>query len=329
MSLPTPALRVLAPTALLLTARAAAGPSYDPLAVAQARPGTFDLTVQDDARRRQIPLRVYLPGDTRAAPVILFSHGLGGSREGNAYLGTHWAGRGYVVVFLQHAGSDAAVWREAPPRQRRAALERAAGPEALRQRVGDVSAALDQLQRWNGTAGHVLAGRLELERVGMSGHSFGAVTTQAVGGQRGPGGRAFADPRVKAALAMSPSSPRRGGDPARAFGEVAIPWMVMTGTRDLAVIGEADLESRLAVYPALPPGGKYELVLEGAEHSAFSERPLPGDAAPRNPNHHRAVLAVSTAFWDAWLREDASARRWLDGSGPRSVLEAGDRWRRK
>ena len=49
--------------------------------------------------------------------------------------------------------------------------------------------------------------------------------------------------------------------------------MLMTGTRDLAVIGKADLESRLAVYPALPPGGKYELVLDRAEHSAFPETP--------------------------------------------------------
>jgi len=53
----------------------------------------------------------------------------------------------------------------------------------------------------------------------------------------------------------------------------------MTGTKDVAPVGAADLESRLAVFPALPPGGKYELV--------------------------------------------------LDGDGPRSVLENGDRWQRK
>ena len=83
----------------------------------------------------------------------------------------------------------------------------------------------------------------------------------------------------------------------------------MTGTKDVAPIGGADVESRLAVFPALPPGGKYELVLDGAEHSAFTDRALPGDSAPRNPNHHRAILALSTAFWDAWLRGDAAARQ--------------------
>jgi hypothetical protein len=83
------------------------------------------------------------------------------------------------------------------------------------------------------------------------------------------------------------------------------------------------------VYPALPPGGKYELVLEGAEHSAFSDRALPGDRERRNPDHHRAILALSTAFLDAWLRDDGASRKWLDGDGPRSVLEKGDRWQRK
>ena len=106
--------------------------------------------------------------------------------------------------------------------------------------------------------------------------------------------------------------------------------MLMTGTKDLVpLIGKADMKSRLAVYPALPPGGKYELVLDRAEHSAFTDRPLPGDTEKRNPNHHRAILALSTAFWDAYLRDDPAAKAWLDGDGPKSVLEKDDRWQRK
>jgi hypothetical protein len=81
------------------------------------------------------------------------------------------------------------------------------------------------------------------------------------------------------------------------------------------------------VYPNLPAGiDRYELVLKDAEHSAFTDRPLPGDKEQRNPNHHRAILALSTAFWDAHLRGDESARAWLHGPGARSVLEEGDRW---
>jgi hypothetical protein len=103
----------------------------------------------------------------------------------------------------------------------------------------------------------------------------------------------------------------------------------MTGTHDTAAIGSQTPESRRLVFPALAPGDKFELVLDKAEHSAFTERPLPGDQQQRNPNHHRAILALSTAFWDAYLREDAAAKAWLTGDGPRRVLEPGDVWQKK
>jgi predicted dienelactone hydrolase len=314
---------------LLLAGRAcAANPAYDPLAVFErTKPKILDLTVLDKGRGREIPIRVYCPEKGAPAAVVLFSHGLGGSREGNAYLGQHWAARGYAAVFLQHPGSDTSVWVDKPLGQRMRAMKKAAGRQNFLLRVKDVPAVLDQLDRWNKTDGQALAGRLDLTRVGMSGHSFGAVTTQAVSGQSTESGDVpFTDPRIRAAIVLSPSSPRRGGNPKATFENVKIPWLVMTGTEDIAPIGDADLQSRLAVFPALPPGGKYELVLYGAEHSAFTDRPLPGDTAKRNPNHHRAILAISTAFWDAWLREDALARTWLDGDGPRSVLEDNDRW---
>ena len=194
--------------------------AYDPLAIDERFiPQRVDLTVQDGARKRDIPIRVYLPAARGPAPVVLFSHGLGGSREGNAYLGNHWSARGYVVVFLQHPGSDTAEWKDKPLGQRMAAMQEAAG-----------------------ASNYLL---------------------------------------------------------------------------------------RLAVFPALPPGGKYELVLDGTEHSAFGDTPLPGDTEKRNPNPHRAILALSTAFWDTYLRDQALAKTWLDGSGPRSILEKDDRWQMK
>jgi predicted dienelactone hydrolase len=296
--------------------------AYDPLKVHdQLSTERLDLVVNDTGRQRSIPVLVYLPSQKSPAPVALFSHGLGGSREGSGYLGRHWAARGYIAVFVQHPVSDTSVWQEA--------MKQAASPQNFLLRVKDIPAVLDQLQRWNETEDHALAGRLDPRRIGMSGHSFGAVTTQAVSGQRmGRGNISFTDSRIKAAIAFSPSSPR-GGNPKQAFGSVKIPWMLMTGTKDIALIGGADMQSRLAVFPALPPGHKYELVLHGAEHSAFTERPLPGDTEKRNPNHHRVILALSTAFWDTWLCEDAAAKAWLDGAGPRSVMERNDQWRRK
>ncbi len=306
-------------------------PAYDPLSVPSAPEArTEDLAIEDRARNRKIPILVYLPAQSNPAPVVLFSHGLGGARSNNPYLGRHWAARGYLAVFLQHSGSDESVWKDAPVADRMARLKQAASLSNFLLRAADVKAVLDQLETWNRQDGHPLNGRMDLARVGMSGHSFGAVTTQAVSGERFPNSRrSFTDPRIRAAVLMSPSTPARASA-ASAFSQVKIPWLVMTGTRDTSILGVSDVKSRLAVYPALPEGvGVYELVLDKAEHSAFSERALPGDLEKRNPNHHRAILALSTAFWDAYLKQDPDARKWLDGKGPESVLEPGDRWRHK
>lgn len=311
-------------TALVLLTALAATP-YSPLTRSDAQPASWDGAFVDTARSRELPLRVYLPASKAPAPVILFSHGLGGARTNSVYLGEHWASRGYVAVFMQHPGSDESVWKNVPQDERLSAMKDAASVDNALLRIKDVSVVLDALTRWNATDGHMLEKRLDLAHVGMSGHSFGAVTTQAVSGQSFP----FSpiDPRerrISAAVMMSPSMPRRG-DPKKAFASVSIPWLLMTGTHDEAPIGKQTAKSRLEVFPLLPAGDKYQVVFDGAEHSAFSDRALPGDSKPRNPNHHRAILALTTAFFDSTLRNDAAAKAWL-ANDARSVLEEKDRW---
>lgn len=304
----------------------ARGKGYDPLAVdpnfqAQLR----DLTAHDTARNRDIPVRIYLPESHPPAPVLLFSHGLGGSRAGSKFLGEQWAARGYVAVFVQHEGSDEAVWKDVPRWRRMAAMRRAASLGNFLLRARDVPAVLDQLAIWNKSG--PLAGRMDLGKIGMSGHSFGAVTTEAVSGETLPlSGTKLTDPRIRAAVIFSPSTPA-STSAERAFGAVKIPWLLMTGTKDTAPIGRADMKWRLAVYPALHGAPKYEVVLDKAEHSAFTDRTLPGDREPRNPNHHRVILALSTAFWDAYVRGDQDALAWLNGAGPRTVMEPADEWK--
>jgi predicted dienelactone hydrolase len=318
----------IATFALLIAVSTTAGAEYDPSVLpADRKRHATELTFNDAGRKREIPVRVYLPVTAKPAPVVLYSHGLGGTRHTGDFLAEHWSARGYVVVLLQHPGSDDSVWRNAEAGQRLDAMRQAASGENMRLRVDDVRAVLDQLELWNKQPQHELSSRLDLQHIGMSGHSFGAVTTQAVSGQSfGPAGPRLTDPRIKAALAFSPSTPR-AGDTKAAFGSVKIPWMLMTGTKDAAPIGGQTVEMRLAVYPVLPAGiEKYELVFKDAEHSAFTDRALPGDKQPRNPNHHRAILALSTAFWDVHLRDDTAARDWLHGPAARSVLEDGDLW---
>jgi predicted dienelactone hydrolase len=93
---------------------------------------------RDDTRDRVVPVKIYVPETgTGPLPTVIVSHGAGGSREGLAYLGRHWASYGYAVVHLQHAGSDAEIWR---------GLSQAAAMQAIRRAVADRQAAIDRPQ---------------------------------------------------------------------------------------------------------------------------------------------------------------------------------------
>lgn len=302
--------------------------TYNPLRLAEKSEGkSIEATVKDASRKREIPVRIYLPASTDPVPVILYSHGLGGSREASRFMGEHWSKRGYIGVFLQHPGSDESIWKDKAIGNRMSSLRDNASYQNLVLRCQDVVAVLDQLAIWNGEAGHPLKARCDLEHVGMSGHSFGAHTTQAVSGQNFPLiGQRYLEQRIDAAIAFSPSSPSRG-KVSDSFQAVKIPWMLMTGTKDTAPVGDQTVESRLKVFPSLPSSiDRYELVLDGAEHSVFTDPRMSADRKPRNPKHHQAILALSTAFWDAYLQSSPEALQWLQGEEARQILDSADRW---
>ena len=305
---------------------------YDPMKLNNDKVKTVDLDVVDQARERKIPIKVYTAvsssDDRKPVPVILFSHGLGGSRNNNSYLGQQWSKRGYVVVFVQHVGSDESVWKDTPVLRRMNAMRKAANAENFQLRTGDIPAVIDQLEKWNKQQDHALYGMMDVSKIGMSGHSFGALTTQAVAGQTYFRQQRFLEKRIAASIAMSPSAPRAGNADA-AFASITKPFLCMTGTKDTSPIGNATVESRLQVYESLPKGDKYQLVLKDGEHSAFGEGRLPGDKMRKNPNHHVLIKALSTAFWDAYLKGDKQAKQWLESDRPKSLLEEGDRWSAK
>ncbi|GJM12262.1 MAG: hypothetical protein DHS20C12_06650 [Pseudohongiella sp.] len=303
---------------------------YDPLRLSATAGTIIDDVVEDFARDRLIPTLIYPADGTRSAPVILFSHGLGGTRFTAIYLMEHWSARGYAVVSMQHAGSDEAIL-DVPISQVLESFTSAASLENSIARIEDVSAVLDQLELWNADPQHALYQRLDLTRVGMAGHSFGAVTTQAVSGQTlFTTSSATREPRIQAAIPLSPSLPALGNAEA-AFASVDIPWLLMTGTKDDAPVEGvgSDVEGRLGVFPALPEGDFYELVLFDGEHHAFTDRELNASQNARNPAHHSIIKALSTAFWDAMLLDDKVSLNWLRDGGTDTVLQPGDTWQFK
>lgn len=308
---------------VLLGSQVVAEEAYDPSKVAEGAVESKTFELKDTTRDRVIPLRVYLPADKKPMPVVLFSHGLGGSRDNNPYLGEHWAKRGYVVVFIQHPGSDESVWKDVPALERMTALREAASAENYLLRSKDVPAVLDALAKWNGGKGHPLQGRMDLEKIGMSGHSFGAQTTQVMAGQSA-GKLSFRDSRIDAAVMMSPSPPPRG-DVAAAFAPVKIPCLLMTGTLDDSPIGKSTPADRLNVFPHLKEAPAWQVVFDKATHMDFGDRDLRG-RTPKDPRYHRAILALTTAFWDAELKAKPEALKWLNDGGAKKVLLPADRW---
>ncbi len=298
---------------------------YDPLKVGTAEIVSKTFTVHDAARNRDLPTRVYLPSSEKPAPVILFSHGLGGSCDNNPYLGNHWAARGYVVVFVQHPGSDEGVWKDAPLGQRMTAMKQAASMENFMSRSKDIPAVIDALTLWNKDEKHPLHDRMDLKHIGMSGHSFGAKTTQSAAGQSAAGGLvSAAEPRISAAVMMSPSPPAMG-DLAKAFSSIKIPCLLMTGTLDVSPIGNTSAEDRLKVFPYLTNAPAWQVVFDKGTHMSFGDRDLKGNSE-NGSRYHKAILALTTAFWDAELKGNTRAKAWLNGKAARTVLVPEDKW---
>tara|TARA_Y100001934_G_scaffold88768_1_gene110157 strand:- start:3537 stop:4472 length:936 start_codon:yes stop_codon:yes gene_type:complete len=283
----------------------------------------------DVSRSRTVPLKIYYRPSPRPQPVILYSHGLGGSRADNGYLARHWAAGGYIAVFMQHAGSDEQVWKSAPREKRRETLFLAANVQNFLHRNRDVSFVIDTLEVWNRHQAHALNGSMDLSRIGMSGHSFGAVTTLSVAGQKFRGNRRFPEPRIHAFLAMSPS-PSKQLSHEESFGHLHQPILLMTGTHDGSPVNPALMPAaRLEVFKALPATDKFQLVLKGGTHFAFSDKPRYQNQ--RNPVHHRAIRAISLKFWEAYLGGAADAKSWLQSRAPirETELVADDVWQWK
>lgn len=289
---------------------------------------------QDAARGRRVPWRLRLPESDGPWPLVVFSHGLGGSVDGGTVWGEAWASAGLAVLHLQHPGSDTDTLR-----QGLRTLKAAASAEQLVARVLDVRFVLDELAR-RAAAAEAPWSRLRADAIGLCGHSFGAQTTLAIAGQRFPvaaAGGAAADPRPRAFIAFSPSQPRGGRvDLSQTFGAIARPMLLLTGSEDGDPFGSYDSgEPRAAVYDGLPPGQRALLWLDGADHMTFGGQVLRhtpllgplrrhGPAAQRQVAHHALVARITTDWWRAQLLGDAQAR---DALRQPAGLGSLDRWR--
>lgn len=291
---------------------------------AEAGQSVRDEVWRDTKRSRDVPVRVSMPApsaDGKALPVILFSHGLGGNLEAGKLWAAEWVANGYIVVTVQHPGSDDSIWKGKPVAERMASVKGAANARNLIARVEDIRFVLDEITRRHEVEASWK--QADLKRIGMSGHSFGARTTMGIAGQNLGPITVQPDPRIKAAIAFSPLGAARIGSLESQFANIRMPFFSVTGDEDGEVLGDGTRpEDRTRPYQHMPAPDKYLAVFKDGDHMVF------GGHNTRNDTDRRIqkdVKALTLAFWNAYLREDPKAREWLK-IGAEKSLQAGDKY---
>jgi len=292
-SLPSPARRrlLIAGLAVALPAGLVRG------AAAETPPyATMDLDWHDAARERPVPVRLYLPhaaSRAQPAPLVVFSHGIGGSRQGYSYLGRHWAAQGFASLHLQHVGSDRSLWT-GNPLTLPARLHDAAQESEAIARVFDLRFGIDRLLA--GADGE----RIDAGQIIAAGHSYGANTTLLAAGARverdgrPPG---LHDARLKAAIVISAPPFYGQGSPSRILAGVTLPSLHVTATEDVIRIPGyySGAQDRIEVFEATGGRAKTLAVFSGGSHSMFTDRMGSGGAL-LNPRVKAATQALSLAF---------------------------------
>jgi predicted dienelactone hydrolase len=297
--------------------------------------GVVPAAVLHDAQRnRDVTVSIQYPIKGGPYPLIIFSHGYGSSEQGYEQLVSYWTSNGYAVIRPRHADAGKAAdamravfgertnqERERRRRPTKEEMEKAAAQreEAERRaravewesqrepqwtdRVRDLTLIIDGLdgleQRFP-----ELKGKIDHAKIGVAGHSLGALTAMLAGGATTSGNPplTLGDPRVKAIIAMSPPGVTASlGLNAQSFAGIRIPAMFMTGSEDRGAAPNEDAQWRKTAFTNAAAGDKYFVLLPGAGHMTFAGTYIPADIPqtssipipqanpyppgdPRNPN---------------------------------------------
>jgi predicted dienelactone hydrolase len=257
---------------------------------------------------------------------------MGGSGDAFPELTEHWATLGYVVILPTHDDSVQLRRRRGEPvgeiLRDVSSGTRSVDPAG---RIADVVLILDSLDRIEEAIpelqrdGH---GLIDRTRTAIAGHSAGALTAQmAIGvkvrgrrmGVEGLAPRNVGDSRFKAAIIISGQGTTNPAFTRESWAELDKPMMVFAGSLDVARVGNETPESRRHPFELARPGHKYLVWIEGATHGSYQGRRTVAMLGERPATDVSLITAVvssaSSAFLDAYLRDDAEARAFLEGDG--------------
>ena len=187
-----------------------------------------------------------LATDGRPFPLVIFAHALGSYDTQSTFLTTHLASHGYVVAAptfpLMSLGAPGGSTIADVPAQ-----------------AGDVTFVIDSFLGFASTPQNRFAGGVDAERIGLTGHSGGALTTLVTTYDT-----RLREPRIKAAV---PFAPPACFLQAGYFDAARVPLLIVQGDRDLLVDPAGDAGAAYA--RARPP--KVLLLVHGGTHLGFAD----------------------------------------------------------
>lgn len=236
---------------------------------------------------RSLVTAVAAPEGPGPFPLVIFSHGFGGSGEGASELLRAIASAGYVV-----AAPDFPLTSEGAP----GGPQR--GVDAPESQPADVRFIIDELLRLNDGAENPLAHLIDPGRIGAAGHSMGAGVTMGVAFNS-----CCRDERIRAGVLMAVDPPTTyHGD---YFVPPSPPVLVIHGDQDQSLPYAG---GRRAYALANPP--KFFLTVLGGDH----DWPYTGTASPPGAG---IVLATTIDFLDTYLKGRPDGLRRMRGDADR------------
>jgi len=224
-------------------------------------------------------------------PILMFSHGSCAFPNQSPFLTALLASYGFIVVAPPHPGNTIFDFPACGSTTNQVA--------SFQERPQDIIFVLDQMLAANQDSGSPFFGTIDPSRIGMSGHSFGGLTTYLV---------VAADSRFKTAMPMAPAVL---GNPV-----LSVPSLTMLGKID-AVVNDDSI--RHAYADALPP--KLLIEIDNTGHYAFSNGCFPSpDCDPpvtlTQAEAHAQVLRWALPFLKVYLAGDDGFRPFLTDPAP-------------
>jgi len=253
---------------------------------------------------KELQLRITYPVAAGTYPLILFSHGLFGTKDSYSPLIQFWASYGYVIIQTNHEDSLALGLQK---------IEDAL--KAWDSRPKDMSLILDCLDQLEKQFPQ-LQNKIDKTKIAAAGHSFGAHTSQLLAGTKCYVGwfrsKDFRDQRITSALFISPQGVGVLFKE-KSFSFVQIPAMIITGSQDTSPINGKGPDWRKEAYTYSSPGDKYFVFIQNAHHGfggITGKIPFPGSGA-MDPQQVWYVQEAGLQFFDAYLKGIASKKQSL------------------